>query len=195
MPSIARMLEKHPHIGLPVWAGLAPWLVFALGLKFLPVAAPALALATGLLLAWPARTSLNPLDIGILAYFLVLTVLAFSAIDRNLSPAAHFALCPAVLAVAAAASVALRRPFTFVYAYPYTPGHLRDRPAFFSANQWISLLWTAGFACAALIILLLPGEWTLSRGVVILGAAFTGAAAGSILIGVWFHFYQSRKTT
>jgi hypothetical protein len=192
MPPIARALKKPPHFGLPVWAGLLPWLVFALGLKFLPTAAPALALATGLLLAWVAQTPLNPLDIGILAYFLALAGLALSAFGQTLSPAVHFALCPALLAVAAAASVVFRRPFTYTYAYPYTPGHLRDQPAFLLAHQWISLLWTVGFAGAALTITLLPGAWNLSRGIAILAFALIGAATGSALIGGWFHYRTAR---
>jgi len=183
------------HFSLPFWVGLAPWLVFALGLKFLPLAAPVLALATGLLLAWPTRTSLNPLDIGVLVYFLFLTVLAFTAMGQNLSPSVHFALCPAVLAVAAAVSVACRRPFTFAYARPYAPKHLCDQPAFFRANQWISIFWTMGFAAAAAGILLLPGKWSAAKGGLILSAALTAATGASILVGSWFHFRESRTTS
>jgi hypothetical protein len=177
---------------LPFWAGLAPWLVFALCLQFLPQAAPALALATGLLLWWWSKASLNPLDRGILVYFLFLTVLAFSSRDQDFSPAAHFALCPALLAVAAAASVVLRRPFTFLYACPYTPAHLRERPAFLAAHRWISLLWAVGFAGAALVVLLLPGKWSLLRGLLILSASLGGAVAGTVLIGGWFHYRSCR---
>jgi len=192
MRSLAHTPEIPQQPGLTAWAGLAPWLVFAVGLKYLPTAAPALALATGLILAWLTRAALNPLDLGILAYFLLLTGLAFSAFGQNLSPATQFALCPAVLAVAAAASVALGRPFTFAYAYPYTPERHRVRPAFRLAHQWISLLWMAGFAGAALTIVLLPGAWSLSRGIVILASALIGTAAGTALIGVWFHCRAAR---
>ena len=192
MPPAARVLEPPPVQTLPAWAGILPWLAYALGLQLLPLAAPALALATALLLAWRARTALNALDAGILVYFLLLTGLVFSAAGRNLSPQTHFAICPAVLAVAAAASVALRRPFTFAYAYPYAPKNIRDQPAFFFANQCISLLWMTGFAAAALIILLVPGEWSLSRGAVILAASLAAAAGASVLVGGWFHFRLSR---
>jgi hypothetical protein len=174
----------------PVWVGLVPWLVYALGLRFLPVVAPAFALTTGLILARHARTALNPLDVGVLAYFLLLTGLAFSATGRDLSPSVQFALCPAVLAVASAVSVALRHPFTLAYAYPYVPQHLRDQPAFFLANQWISLLWMTGFAAAALIILLLPGAWSAARGGIVLGTTLAITAGASALLGAWFHFRQ-----
>jgi hypothetical protein len=189
------MLKLPTAQTLPAWAGILPWLVYALGLKFLPTAAPALAFAAALILAWPARTALNALDVGILAYFLLLTALAFSAAGRNLSSQTHFAICPAVLAVAAAASVVLRRPFTLAYAYPYAPKHLRDQPAFFLANQCISLLWMTAFAAAALTILLLPGQWSLTRGGIILGAALAAAAGASVLVGCCFHFYHSQTTT
>jgi len=195
MPDAVPAPENSFAPASPWWTGLLPWMVYALALKFWPAAAATLALATTVGSAWRIRAGLNPLDFGIIAYFSLLSVLDWSGMGHTLSPRALFALCPLLLGAAAAVSVALRRPFTLAYAYPHAPKHRRDRPAFFFANQLISLLWVAGFAGGAATIFLLPGEWSMARGGMILSTALAASALASVLVGGWFHFHQSGLTT
>jgi len=156
-------------------------------------AAP-VALAVTLLAARWARIHWNPLDIGIMAYFLILSVLSLTGAEEHLPARTKFALCPAVLAVAAAASVMWQRPFTLAYAWPYAPPLIRVRPAFFRANQIMSLLWVAGFAIAATLINFWQTDWSPARAAIILVSTLGMTAVGTGAIALWFHLRETRAT-
>jgi membrane protein DedA with SNARE-associated domain len=175
--------------------GLLPWAVYALGQWIWPPLAAPLAAVVFALVAWRAKIRWNALDAGVFAYFVILTIINLAGGQDLLPPRAKFALCPAVLAVAALLSVLLRRPFTLPYARQYAPAQVQARPAFFLSNQLITLIWVAGFASAAAIIGFGPSNGTASQPAIILITVLGITAAASAVLGIYFHFRESRLIT
>jgi carotenoid cleavage dioxygenase len=180
---------------LPGWVGLLPWLVFGVAQEWSVIWPAPLALAVFILLYWPVRQALPPLDAGVAVYFLIYSIICLAGLQNKMPPQFLFALCPAVLAITAAFSVLLGRPFTLAYAFPYTPEHIRVRRAFFFGNQVISLFWAVGFTVAAVAICTLPAEWKPAQAGLTLISVLGATAAVSAAIGLWFHLRQSRIAT
>ncbi len=167
--------------------GLLPWAAFGLMQKWHPPLAAPLALTVFILLYWRTRQTCPPLDLGMAAYFLIYSVISLTGLEASLAPRMLFALCPAVLAVTAALSVALGRPFTLAYARRYAPEHIRIRPAFFQANQILSLLWAGGFATAAVALGTWSAAWNPARAALILLSVMAATVAVSVVLGRWLH--------
>ena len=180
--------------GSPWWMGILPWIVYGVGRAWWPVVAAPLVLAVTLPAARWAKIQWSALDIGVMAYFLLLCAISIVGWDQNLTSSQRFALCPAVLAVAAALSVATGRPFTLAYARCYAPAYIQERPGFFWSNQLISLLWAAGFSCAAVLIGFSGHDEAPMRATVTLIEVLGATAAGSAVIGFWFHRRESRSS-
>jgi len=175
--------------------GLLPWVAFGLMQKWCaPLAAP-LALTVFILLYWPTRRTWPPLDIGMAAYFLIYSIISLTGLEARLAPSLLFALCPTVLAITAALSVVLGRPFTLAYARRYAPEHIRIRPAFYQANQILSLLWAGGFATAAVILGAWSVAWNPARAAFTLIAVMAATVAASVVIGSWLHVRVSQSAT
>jgi hypothetical protein len=86
-------------------------------------------------------------------------------------------------------------PFTFVYARAYVSEAIRIRPAFYLANQFITLLWAVGFALAAGLIAASDDRWTPAHAAITLLMVLGLAAVGSVIIGLWFHLRDARTLT
>jgi hypothetical protein len=181
--------------GSPWWAGILPWVVFGVAQEWCPPLAGPLALAVFALAYWRTRLTLPALDAGIAAYFLIYSLISLTGLEQKMPPRILFALCPAVLAITAALSVAVGQPFTLAYARQYAPEHIQGRPSFFLANQIITLLWVAGFATAAITIGSLRAEWNAAQAAIILISALGAAMVASAATGFWFHTRESRVTT
>ncbi|MEU5262480.1 hypothetical protein [Amycolatopsis sp. NPDC021455] len=133
--------------------GFLPWvvfsLVFAAGWQWAACAALLVALV---LLVAGRRAGLGLdaqiLDVGMVSFFGILSVLALS--DPG-SPLRAWAspLGSAWLAATAAISLAIGRPFTHGIARSRVPAEVARSAAFLRTNQVITAIWTAGFAVAA----------------------------------------------
>jgi hypothetical protein len=179
----------------PWWMDVLPWVAFgAMQKLYAPLAAP-LALAVLILSYWRTRRAWPPLDLGMAAYFLILSIISLSGLEPRLPPQLLFALCPAVLAVTAALSVVLGRPFTLAYAHRYAPEHIRIRPTFFQANQILTLLWAGGFASAAVAICTILRAWNPARAAIILASVLAATVAASVVLGRWLHLRVSQSAT
>ena len=172
---------------LPWWAGILPWLVFGVTQQWSSLWAAPLALTAFVLLYWRTRLALPPLDAGIALYFLLYSIIGFTGLAQKLPPQVLLALCPAVLAMTAILSVVTGRPFTLAYARRYAPEHIRERHAFFQANQIITLLWVVGFATATIAISTLPAQEKPTEAAVIFISVMGATVAASIIIGRWLH--------
>jgi hypothetical protein len=181
--------------GLPWWVGILPWVAFGVAHAWWPPLAAPLALAVIVFSYSRTRSALPPLDAGIAVYFLIYSVISLTGLEPRLPPRILFALCPSVLALTAALSVALGQPFTLAYARVYAPSHVIARPAFFLANQIISLLWVAGFATAAVAIGTMPGVWKPAQAALIFIGVMGATTAASVVIGICFHVRESRVAT
>jgi len=173
--------------------GILPWLAFGVMQEwYAPLAAP-LALTVLILLNWRTWQVMPPLDLGMAAYFLIYSILSLTGLGQKLAPQLLFALCPAILAVTAALSVTMGRPFTLAYAHRYAPEHIRIRPTFFQANQILTLLWAAGFASAAVAICTFSAVWNPARATLILMSVMAATIAASVVIGRWLHLRISQS--
>ncbi len=192
-----RSLEHYSKLAAPTappwWIGLVPWVAFGLMHEWCaPLAAP-LALTVFILLNWRTRWTWPPLDFGMAAYFLIYSVISLTGLDTRLAPRLLFALCPAILAMTAALSVALGQPFTLAYARRYAPEHIRIRPAFYQANQILSLLWAGGFATAAIALVTWSAAWNPARAAIILFSVMGATVVASVVLGRWLHVRVSRS--
>jgi hypothetical protein len=134
--------------------GFLPWivfsLVFAVGWQWAAWTALLVALV---LLAVGRRAGLRLdaqiLDVGMISFFTCLSILAL--VDPG-SPLRVWAspLGSAWLAVTAAISLAIGRPFTHGIARSRVPAEVARSAAFRRTNQVITAIWTAGFAFVAL---------------------------------------------
>ncbi|MEU0502277.1 hypothetical protein [Nocardia sp. NPDC005998] len=94
------------------------------------------------------------IDIGSVAFFAAVAVLAFADPDTALHPYTP-ALSSGVLALVAGASLAVRMPFTLPIAKRTTPQEVWDHPVFIRTSYVITSVWTASFVigCIAMTAL------------------------------------------
>ena len=150
--------------------GLAPLVAFWLLLGF---AGPGVALAAGLaasitMAVWRAsRREFFAIEIGALASFLVMAT--FDLVAPAAFAHAALPLSFAGLGVAAAVSVALRRPWTADYARAAFAAEAAS-PIFLAVNMMISGLWAALFLADAAILAFDLGGYA-TTGVFVFGAA------------------------
>jgi hypothetical protein len=132
----------------------APWIVYpAASALFGWQTAAAVALGfcvVGLLRDGRSATT-DAFRLAALAFFGALTALAFadpaSALHRYVP-----ALVPAALAVAAAVSIAVARPFTITFAKRVAPREFWDTPLFMHINVVLTTVWATSFAATAAVI-------------------------------------------
>ncbi|MGW1555024.1 hypothetical protein ACWCQ1_00715 [Streptomyces sp. NPDC002144] len=138
--------------------GFAPWLCYA---ALSPVdwrlGTCAAALAALLLLAAQLRARSVELLAGATCVFFV--VMAVIAVSDPSSGLRHWisALANATLAAVAAASLAVRRPFTLPFARAQVPREYWNAPRFIRVNMVLTAIWATGFAAAAVACALIVG--------------------------------------
>ncbi|CAM3869768.1 hypothetical protein ACXYTP_09925 [Tsukamurella ocularis] len=130
--------------------GFLPWIVLAIvsstfGWQWGAVSA----LATGLVLIGADRRA-GALELGGVAYFLALAVLARVAPHSPLE-AYDGALSAAWLAVIAGIGLATGRPFTLAVARRSVDERTARHPMFLHVNTVITAVWSASFATTALL--------------------------------------------
>lgn len=142
----------------------APWIVFAVvPSQYWQWAALAALGVSALGIAQQVRAGQRleamAIDIGSIAFFAALTVIAFTDPDSVLHPYTP-ALSSGVLAVVAGVSLAVRTPFTLPIAKQTTPQELWDHPVFIRTAYVITSVWTASFVigCVALTALAHSGS-------------------------------------
>lgn len=91
------------------------------------------------------------IEIGSGLFFAALTIAAFAAPHSGLHPWAP-ALANGALALIAAISLLIRRPFTLGIAKIDTPREFWDQPIFIRTNTVITSVWTASFAISAVAL-------------------------------------------
>jgi hypothetical protein len=148
----------------------APWIVYALipSAHWNWAALIALVLSVGLI-AQQARAgrTLDALiiEMGSAVFFAVITVVAFTSPDSGLHPYTP-ALSSATLALIAAISLAIRKPFTLGIAKQTTPREYWAQPLFVRTNVVITAGWTVCFALAAAALVALAHSGSAGRTVV-----------------------------
>jgi hypothetical protein len=108
-----------------------------------------------------------------LVLFGTLTALAFvdtATVLHRYVPA----LIPATLAVAAAVSIVVARPFTVAFAKRVSPRECWDTPLFVHINVVLTGVWATSFAITAAIIAITLTVAPHGVGVVLLGAQVAG---------------------
>jgi hypothetical protein len=137
------------------FAGFVPWIIFWV------VAGPSTwewatlgALLAAVILAVPSaeRGSLKSLDVGSIAFFGVLSLLAIFLDRDQLDWVEDYSqvISSGVLAVIALGSL-LMTPFTEEYARESAPREVWDSPAFKRTNVVLTAMWGAVFAVNALV--------------------------------------------
>jgi len=134
--------------------GFLPWIVFAVVSSF--------AWQWAALLAWTisvyfvvknrragVRADAQILDFGAIAYFGALAVVAFADANSPLQ-AYESGLSSAWLALIAAVSLLVRRPFTLGIAKHRTAPEIWRTPAFHHTSTVLTSVWAAGFAFSAI---------------------------------------------
>jgi hypothetical protein len=131
-----------------------PWIAFSLAAGLFGWrAAAAIALVLAIVgLARDGRSVLGEaLRVATAAYFGGLALLALfdpTTPVRNFIPA----LAPATLAIAAAATIAVGRPFTTAFAKRVAPREYWDTPMFMHINVVLTGVWATSFAASAALI-------------------------------------------
>ncbi|MDT0462605.1 hypothetical protein [Streptomyces gibsoniae] len=132
--------------------GFAPWLCYAALSPFdWRLGMGAAALAALLLLAGQLRArSVDLLGAATCAFFVVMAGVAVADPASGLQ---HWtcALANGTLAVVAAASLAVRRPFTLSIARTQVPREFWNAPRFIRVNMVLTTIWAAGFTTAAIV--------------------------------------------
>ncbi|GAB1646353.1 hypothetical protein [Krasilnikovia sp. MM14-A1259] len=136
--------------------GFAPWLCYAaLSSVDWRLGMCAAALAALLLLAGQARARrIDLLGAATCAFFVVMAgiVLADPASELHRWTCA---LANGTLAGVAAASLAVRRPFTLAIARTQVPREFWHAPRFIQVNMVLTAIWAAGFTTAAIVCALI----------------------------------------
>jgi intracellular septation protein A len=129
--------------------GFLPWIAFPAAATVLDWRLAA-ALAFAVALAGSARRHADTFGVAAMVFFGGLTVVAFA--DPT-SAIHHFvpALTPATLALAAAVSIAVRRPFTMPFAKRVAPREFWETPMFMHINVVLSAVWATSFAAMAAV--------------------------------------------
>lgn len=148
----------------------APWIVF----NILPSSswqwAALIALAISITGIARQTSSGQPLgeqilELGSAAYFAALAALAFADPHSTLNLYTA-ALASGALSLIAAASLALRKPFTLGIAKQRTPREAWDHPLFIRANMVITAVWTGSFVVGCIVLALLAHSSTTAQSAV-----------------------------
>jgi hypothetical protein len=153
--------------------GFAPWIVYPIVAALFDWrlgAAVALVLALAGLVSGGREATTDVFAIAAAVFFAGLAAVAFADPASGLHRYVP-ALTPGTLAVAAAVSIMLRRPFTVAFAKRVAPREFWDTPMFMHINVVLTAVWATSFAATAAIIAVV--------------LAFTPHAAG-MLVGVQF---------
>jgi hypothetical protein len=137
------------------FVGFAPWIIFWV------VASPSTwewatlgALLAAVILAWPSaeRGSLKILDVGSIAFFGILSLLAIFLDAGDLDWVEDYsqAISSGALAIIALGSLAFM-PFTEQYARETAPREVWDSPDFKRTNFVLSAMWGGVFAVSAVL--------------------------------------------
>ena len=137
------------------FVGFVPWIIFWV------VASPSTwewatlgALIAAVILAVPSaeRGNLKILDVGSIAFFAVLSLLAVFLDRDQLSWVEDYsqAISSGVLAVIALGSLAVM-PFTEQYARESTPPEVWETPRFKRTNRLLTTMWGTAFALGAIL--------------------------------------------
>jgi hypothetical protein len=150
--------------------GFLPWIAY-------PIAAAAVDWQTAALIAfavaaagiaWSRRSDIGrePFTIAAACFFGALALIAFadptSSVHRYVG-----ALTPAALAVAAAISIALHRPFTVPFAKRVAPIEFWDTPMFEHINIVLTAVWATSFAAMAIVIAAVIAIHPAAGGIII----------------------------
>ncbi len=129
------------------------------------------------------KRQLDPLSIGTLVFFAVMSVIALissgSSIHRWIP-----ALSAGALAVIALSSLLVRRPFTLAIARRTAPETLWSHPEFISMNRFLTSVWAASFTSSAVACVLLIG----------LASGETGLLVAANIAALLIAFYVTRTT-
>ncbi|MBT8490606.1 MAG: hypothetical protein KJN62_06130 [Deltaproteobacteria bacterium] len=91
------------------------------------------------------QRNIKILDLGTLAFFVLLAIASFSSdavwIDHYAAP-----LSSAALFLIALVSILIRKPFTMQYAREQVDRKFWDTPGFYTTNRTISAVWSVSFA-------------------------------------------------
>lgn len=148
-----------------------PWIVFAVvpsgSWQWGAVAALAVAVALIVQQRLAGRTADTMIiEIGSAVFFTALAILAFADPHSGLHPYSG-ALSNGMLALIAATSLAIRRPFTLGIAKQSTPREYWDLPEFIRINMIITAVWTASFVVTAALIALIAGHGNVVAAVIV----------------------------
>jgi hypothetical protein len=147
-----------PWIAYPIAAAAVDW-------KMAALVAFAVAVAG---IAWSSRTETgrDPFTIAAASFFGGLALVAFvdptSTVHRYVA-----ALTPATLAIAAAASIGVRRPFTVPFAKRVAPIEFWDTPMFEHINIVLTAVWATSFAAMAVVIAAVIAIHPAAGGIII----------------------------
>ncbi|MDN3351529.1 hypothetical protein [Actinomadura sp. DC4] len=133
-----------------------PWIVYAAvpsgSWQWGALAALVVAVA---LIVWQRRAGRTAdaliIETGSAVFFVALAIVAFADPHSGLHPYTG-ALSNGVLALIAAISLAVHRPFTLGIAKQSTPREYWEMPEFVRINMIITSVWTVSFAVSAIVI-------------------------------------------
>ena len=169
-----------------VLVGFGPWILFWIlnSNNTFEEAAVAGLVASVVVLIWTIAqgSSVKLLEIGSLAWFAVLTVMAFTA-DEVFFADWSYVLSNAALALIVLASILAGRPFTRQYAKETVPKQYWDSPIFLKSTLVISWVWFAAMvvmAASSAVARSYPESemwfnWIIPIGALIAALKFTGA--------------------
>ncbi len=142
--------------------GFIPWIVFAVvGSAHWQWGALTALVAGGYLFAMDRRRGLSAealiLEQSTIAFFTVLSVLAFAAPDSGLRDYGG-ALATGWLALTAWATLAVRRPFTTGIAKRQAPPEVWTNPVFLRINVVLTSVWALAFTLTATALAVIDAE-------------------------------------
>ena len=149
--------------------GFVPWVIYPLAVAVLDwrLAAGAALLVAAVALAISRKADAADMFVGAAVVFFA--GIALVALADPASPVRHYvgALTPAMLAVAALLSIAMRKPFTIPFAKRVAPPEIWDTPIFLHVNMMLTAVWATSFAAMAAIIALVLALHPQAVGIII----------------------------